>query len=609
VNTFLIELQRRSVFKVGGAYLATAWLIVQIVGHVGPILEFPFWVPRFVLGILALGFPVALVLAWIYELTDQGLRKTAEVDLRADLRPAFGRTLNVILIASLTMAVGYFFWESRIATERPEAGLIDSVAVLPFRDFSPSQDQAHFAEGMAEELLNALSRLPDLKVAGRNSAFTLAADAPDLRVVGERLGVSHLLMGSVRTAGSRLRVSAQLVRAHDGLQVWSRVFDREAADVFAVQDEIAELVVEALHVGSEAESQIDLRQRPRTADMHAYDRYLMGRYQLALRTAQSLESAVLHFREAIEHDGAFSPAWSGLAMALVVSPYYSTVADPMTLATEVKAAAQTAMDLDPDNGEAHAVLGTALLIFDRAWEPAAELLRRAVRLHPHDATIVNLYGDYLYTVGDYRSALHYETLAAELEPLSPHNHHELALVLDFLARHEEAIERERLALRLSPDFGNAWIALVRMLIDANRFEEARRLIGDREQVTAPTTTLQLRALLLAAEGDRDGALQLAESALDAWLDDPGSVTQFAFLFALLGNDAKAAGLVEAAYRQRDPILVSPLYFFLPEDWRGMPLLQRSLAQPELVQLFALRRSFIAAGHGRLRAPRTEPGSL
>lgn len=599
MSTLLTELQRRSVFKVGAAYLATAWLVVQVIGHLGPILEFPAGVPRFALGILALGFPVALVLAWIYELTDQGLRKTEEVDRDASLRPAFGRTLNVILIATLTMAVGYFFWESRIAGDGRSPGAIEMIAVLPFRDLSPDQDQAYFAEGMAEELLNSLSRLADLKVAGRVSSFSFGADSPDLRAIGERIGVSHVLMGSVRTAGSRLRVSAQLVRARDGLQLWSHVFDREAADVFAVQDEIAGLVVQALLTGTVADARADPATRSRTENMQAYDRYLMGRYQLSRRSGPALEAAVRHFREAIELDRGFASAWSGLAMALVITPYYATVSDAAALAVEVTAAAQTAIELDQNNGEAHAVLGTALLIFDRAWSPAAELLGRAARLHPHDSTIVNLYGDYLYIVGDYQSALHYESLAAELEPLLPSNQHELALVLDLLGRHEEAIEREQLALRLDPRFGNARAALARMLTNAGRFEEARRLISESEPAMGTVATLRSQALLRAAEGDRDGALRLVEAAISANPEEEAQrATSIAHLFAWLGQDATAAALVEAAYVKRDPILVSPLYFFLPEDWPGMPLLQRALAQPELVRLFELRRGFLAEGRGR-----------
>ena len=598
MSRFLGELQRRSVFKVGAAYLATAWLVVQVLGHVGPILEFPLWVPRFVLGVLALGFPVALVLAWIYELTDQGLKRTEEVDRDADLRPAFGRTLNVILVASLTLAVGYFFWESRIADQVRDEGGIESIAVLPFRDLSPASDQAHFAEGMAEELLNALSKLPDLKVAGRTSAFSFSAEGADPRAVAERLGVSHVLTGSVRTAGTRLRVSAQLVRTRDGLQIWSHAFDREVTDVFAVQDEIAGLVAKALERGPEANGEVDLQPRARTANMRAYDQYLMGRFHLARRTAPALDSAVRHFREAISHDPAFSPAWSGLAMALVVSPYYSPVSDALELYAEVRAAAQVAIELDANNGEAHAVLGTAVMIFDRDWDAAAELLHRAVTLHPHDATIVNLYGDYHYIVGDYVSALHYEGLAAELEPLSAHNQHELALVLDFLGRHEEAIQREELAIRLSPEFGNARATLVRMLISAGRLEEARQMLADHEQALGPVHALLASVLLLAAEGDRQGARRKADETLRTLGDGLGFPTPRAFLYARLGEDATAAGLVDQAYLGRDPILVSPLYFFLPEDWPDMPLLQRSLSQGELVPLFELRRRFAAQGRGR-----------
>jgi adenylate cyclase len=607
VSTLLGELQRRSVFKVGAAYLATAWLVVQVIGHIGPILELPAWVPRFVLGILALGFPVALVLAWIYELTDQGLRRTEEVDRNADLRPGFGRTLNVILVASLTLAVGYFFWESRIANQGQDEGRIESIAVLPFRDLSPAADQAHFAEGMAEELLNALSRLPDLKVAGRTSAFSFSAEGADPHAVAERLGVSHVLTGSVRTAGSRLRVSAQLVRTRDGLQIWSHAFDREVTDVFAVQDEIAGLVVEALQRGPAADGQVELRPSARTANMRAYDQYLMGRFHLARRTAPALDSAVHHFREAISHDPAFSPAWSGLAMALVVSPYYSPVTDPRGLFAEVQAAAQVAIELDANNGEAHAVLGTAMMIFDRAWEAAAELLHRAVTLHPHDATIVNLYGDYLYNVGDYLSALHYEGLAAELEPLSAHNQHELALVLDFLGRHDEAIQREELAIRLSPEFGNARASLVRMLSGAGHLEEARQVLAGHEQALGPVNALLASVLLLEAEGDRGGARQRLDEALGAMPDGLGFPTLRAFLYARLGEDAAAAGLVDRAYLGGDPILVSPLYFFLPEDWPDMPLLQQSLSRPDLVQLFELRRAFVAQGRGRTRSWNSDSG--
>ncbi len=601
------ELQRRSVFKVGVTYLASAWLLLQLIGEIGPILEFPEWFPRVALLVVALGFVVAVVLAWIFELTDQGLRTTTEMDRDVTLRPAFGRTLNVLLVASLTLALGYFIWESRFQKATPTTSRVDSIAVLPFKDLSPAGDQVYFAEGMAEEILNVLSRLPDLKVAGRTSAFAAGRADRDLQSIAAELGVSHMLLGSVRTSGSQLRITAQLVKADDGFQVWSHTFDRELTDVFAVQDDIAALVSQA--VRGEDGTASELPQRTRTASMAAYDQYLLGRYHLAFRTGDALERATSHLRAAIEQDPGYAPAWSALAMALVVSPYYSRVDNPQALAQEVRDAARKAIDLDVNNGEAHAVLGTALVIFERDWLSAAEMLQRAVALQPNDATIANLYGDYLYVIGDFESALRYETLAAELDPLLAANQHELALVLNFLGRLEEAVERERLAVRLSPEFGNAWSALARMLLESGLDAETSSLLEQHRDALGQRAALRLEARLLINQGDPDGARELIESSLSGDLSQEGSLTHEAFLFALLGDDERAAELVTLSYERRDPILVSPLYFFLPEDWPGMPQLQAALLRGELVALFDLRRHHIAAGSGRAAqamAPKIAP---
>lgn len=600
MSTFFKELQRRNVFKVGVAYLASAWLLLQLIGEIGPILQFPEWVPRVALSVVALGFIVAVALAWIFELTDRGLRTTTELDRDATLRPAFGRTLNVVLVASLTLALGYFIWESRFK-DAASTSRVDSIAVLPFKDLSPTGDQAYFAEGMAEEILNVLSHLPELKVAGRTSAFAAGRADRDLRSIAAELGVTHILQGSVRTSGTRMRVTAQLVEASEGFQVWTRTFDRELTDVFAVQDDIASLVSRA--VGGEGGTASALPQRIRTASMAAYHQYLLGRYHLALRTEEAVEVAIAHLRDAIAQDPGYAPAWSALAMALVVSPYYMRIDDPLALAREVRDAAQTAIDLDADNGEAHAVLGTALVIFERDWSLAAEKLQRAVALQPNDATIANLYGDYLYVIGDFQSALRYETLAAELEPLLASNQHEVALVLDFLGRFEEAVERERLVVRLSPEFANAWSALARMLLEAGQEAEASRVLENREVVLGDRAALRLKARLLMMRGDPEAARALIEGSVSGDARQQASLTHEAFLFALLGDDARATELVVLSYQRRDPILVSPLYFFLPEDWPGMPRLQAALERGELVELFDLRRRHIAAGRGRA-APAT-----
>lgn len=602
-SRFFKELQRRNVSKVAVTYLASAWLLLQLIGEIGPILQLPDWLPRVALLVVAIGFIVAVVLAWIFELTDQGLRTTSEMDHDATLRPAFGRTLNVVLVASLTLALAYFIWESRFKDATSMAtSRVDAIAVLPFKDLSPAGDQVYFAEGMAEEILNVLSRLPDLKVAGRNSAFAAGRGDRDLKSIAAELGVSHILVGSVRTSGSQLRITAQLVKADDGFQVWSRTFDRELTDVFAVQDDIASLVSQA--VRGEGGIASELPQRTRTASMAAYDQYLLGRYYLAFRTGEALERAIAHLRAAIEQDPGYAPAWSALAMALVISPYYTRVDDPQALSREVRDAAQRAIDLDAGNGEAHVVLGTALVIFERDWSQAAEMLQRAVALQPNDATIANLYGDYLYVIGDFESALRYEALAAEMDPLLASNQHEMALVLNFLGRFDEAVERERVAVRLSPEFGNAWSALARMLLESGLDTEVSQLLEQHRDVLSHRAALRLEARLLINRGDPDGARELIESSLSGDIPQEGSLTHEAFLFALLGDDARAAELVSLSYEGRDPILVSPLYFFLPEDWPGMPQLQASLVRGELVALFDLRRQHIAAGRGRAASAMT-----
>jgi len=479
IERFFSELRRRNVVRVALAYLAFSWLAIQAIGEIGPILGLPDWVSRLALLVLALGFGVSLVLAWAYELTNKGIRTTAEVDADASLRRSNPHLLNYVIIGALTLALGYFVWESRFADEA-EQGEPQSIAVLPFRDLSAQGDQQYFADGVAEELINALSRIPGLRVAGRTSAFALRGGEERPQEVGEKLGVTHLLEGSVRSDGERLRVTARLVKAEDGFQVWSHEFEGGLSDVFAVQDEISGMVAEGLKLHLQAKPGESLPQVPATADLNAYNDYLLGRYHLARRTADSLPRALSLFRAATRSDPAYAPAWAALATTLVVSPYYLPVESPAQLAESARRAAMRAIDIDPDNAEAWSALGTVHMIFERDWQAAQETFARAVALRPNDAGTANLYGDYLYNVGDYVGALEYESLAAR---------------------------------------------------------------GLADRVLADTRTQSL------------------------------PLTPVAHLFAKLGDDAQAAERVSEAHAAGDPILGSPLYFFLPEDWPQLPQLQ------------------------------------
>lgn len=598
MNRFISELRRRNVVRVGLAYLAVAWLIIQLVGEIGPILELPTWIPKLVLGLLSVGFVITLVLAWVYELTNKGLKRTEEVDRDESLHSEYGRQLNYIIIGALTLALSYFIWESRLSDRTPEDSRPDSIAVLPFRDMSPNGDQEYFADGMAEELLGALSKIRGLKVAGRTSSFAFKNRDEDLRSIAEQLGVTHILEGSVRTAGTQLRVTAQLINAEDGFQLWTREFDGDLTAVFEVQDEIAGLVVEGLrlHLG-------DGRHSPpptivSTTDIDAYDKYLQGRFYLARRTAESMDTAENAFRAAIAIDPSFAPAYSAMATTLAVLPYYRGIEDPRALAEEAKTFARRAIELDDNNSEAYAALGVVLLFFERNWRDAAEAFNRAVEIHPYDAGNNNFYGDYLYAIGDFKGAEVYEKRAAELEPLSAANQHELALVYGFLGRWDEAIALEKRALELDPEFRNAWMALTRMLFESGRTEELASVIDTHGQDIGERSSLWIKSRLSISNGDLALATAYADDVLTLAVEGDHSLVPAALLYAHMNADEQAAKLLATAHRRSDPILTSPLYFFLPEDWPGLPKVRQVLETPDMAELFDLRRANAAAGKGR-----------
>ncbi len=596
---FINELKRRNVVRVALAYLAVAWVVIQLVGEIGPILNLPEWLPRLILGLLGLGFLISVILAWIYELTDKGVKRTEEMDRDASLHSKYDRQLNYVVIGALTLALSYFVWESRFSVAPPATKALDSIAVLPFTDMSPGHDQEYFADGMAEELLNALSRIPGLKVTGRSSSFAFKNRDVDLRSIAQQLGVTHILEGSVRTSGNQLRVTAQLINAEDGFQLWTQEFDGDLSDIFVVQDEISNQVVAGLklHIGSSGSA--GLPKFPKTGNMQAYDEYLLGRFHLARRTPQSILQANNAFRAAIKGDPNYSPAYSALAITLAVTPYYRGVESLPDLAAEAKDMALKAIAMDEQNSEAFAALGFITLGFDRDWNTAAESLARAVDLHPNDAVNANFYGDFLYTIGDYQLAEIYEKRAAELNPLSAANQHELALVYHLMGRWQDAIELEKMALQLNPDFRNARSSLARMLLESGQYEELDELLVAHDESIGEQSALWIKAKLDILAGNHDSALLKTDRLLQLRREKGQSQVSVGMLYALLKKDEIASELLEKAYTDGDPILISPLYFFLPEDWPGLPMVQQALNKPDLVELFNLRRANISAGKGRV----------
>jgi TolB-like protein len=600
VTNLFAEFKRRNVIRAALAYMAAAWLIAQFVTVLGDLVTLPAWIGPAVLAILGAGFIVVVILAWMYELTGQGFKTEAEIEADPSLVRVPARYLEYVTIGLLTIALGYFIWESRFHSEAGAAGDAISVAVLPFQDLSPGNDQAWFATGMADELMNALIRISGLRVAGRRSVASFDPARQSLSEFAASVGVSHVLDGSVRTANNRIRVSAQLVRAADGFNVWSQVFDEQLTDIFEIQDRISEGVIIGLelHIGGSGEH-LPTPASERSTDFESYEAYLQGRYYLSRRTAADLEKAIAYFEESLRIEPDRSHTHSGIAAVYAFMPYYSQLRPGEEIAALAKGHATTAISLDPRNAEAHSILGLIHMNAERDWAKAESALARAYEFGAGDADILNVYGDYFYAVGDYASAEEMEGAAARLEPLSAIHQLEVGLVHAFRGQFAKAIQQAELAIKLNSELQNSWWQLCRSYIYSGDLAAASEVLQQNEDALGARYAARVRALLAARQDERAALQAIAADEERVFLETGGSPTIVAFLFALAGDDANASSYVERAFGTNDPILISPMYFFLPEDWNGLRRLQEALDKPGLRELYDLRRRHIVDGTGRV----------
>lgn len=399
---FVEELKRRNVFKVATAYAIAGWIIIQVTDTVFPRLGFPDWTITLIIIMVLIGLPISLIIAWAFELTPDGLQKSDEVDITESVTSSTGKKLNGIIIASLGVLVvlllseRIFFAESTLLDRDTLNVETASIAVLPFVNMSDDQSNEYFSDGLSEELLNGLAKLEGLQVAGRTSSFQYKGSNPDLRDVGTALGVKHILEGSVRKAGNRVRVTAQLIQAEDGFHLWSETYDRElsATEVFDIQEEITRKVVVELKVRllPEEEENIAL---VLTQDIEAYNAYLEANQLLTTRQADDIELAIDRFKEAIRIDPTFAKAHSRLAFAYYL--LWSNGNFPLEEAKElVRDYGEKALFLDGNDGDAYRALGSYYTSFEVNYEKAENALLRATELMPNNAmaknSLVVLYG-------------------------------------------------------------------------------------------------------------------------------------------------------------------------------------------------------------------------
>jgi TolB-like protein len=442
------------------------------------------------LAVLA-GFPLALVLAWNFRVSPEGLERTREAttDEIAEIvaQPAARRWPSGV---AAFLGLALFFVGTWLALFRDAVPADASVAVLPFVDMSPARDQEYFADGVAEEILNALVRVPEMRVASRTSAFAYKGAAKDLREIGEELGVGAVLEGSVRQDSGRVRVTAQLIDVRTGFHIWSETFTREQRDIFAIQDEIARAIAGALRVSllpARAEAAMI---EPVTASMDAYDEYLRGRFELHRRTPESMLAAVDHFDRAVQLDEEFAPAWAGLGLTYGLLPFY-TEAVPFEIAEEkARTAAERAVALDPELPSAHAAAGQAL-----AFGPErAAAFRRAITLDPKYAEAHQWLGETLAQMGFHEEAVRESRLAVELDSMSRAANLDYGRTLERARRFEEAAAQFRKMIARDPTWPSAWGNLANVYIHMGAYDSAEAAIEQSAQIHPLWKGLEERAL-------------------------------------------------------------------------------------------------------------------
>ena len=562
---FLNELRRRNVGRVAILYLVVCWLILEPVHVIFHMLEVPVWANRLVVMLMVLGFPAVTIFAWVYEVTPDGLKPTTEVPHGQSIRRQTARRIDRAIIAVLAVALVYFvvdkFWLSIHAkTEQAAAPVVSglgvatpaataisdkSIAVLPFVDMSEKKDQEYFADGIAEEVLDRMAKVPGLKVVGRASSFQFKGKSTDPAGVGAALGVAYLLEGSVRKEGGRVRVAAQLVEARTGAQRWSDHFDSDVIDVLNVQDTIAAEITRALRIAVE----VDTTPRASVKSPEALDAYLRGLQSYDRFTQEGLEAAVANFQQALTLDPTFAPAADGLAKAYVWIGEQAW--SPSRVAFErAREAALLAQRLDPKSASAHVSMAEVHMMYDWDWAGADRELQQAFALGPRGTYGVQVASELAAVRGQWDEARQLAIEAIELDPLSADPQASIGWEIYMRSgRLAEAEQSLRRALEISPNYGAGHYFLGEILMLQGHHDAA---LAEYQKEKLDDGQLEGLAMSYFAVGRKaESDAKLAEAIRQNATDWPSGI---AAVYAFRGEKDRAFEWLDRAYETRDAIL-------------------------------------------------------
>jgi adenylate cyclase len=598
--SFVNELKRRNVFRVAIAYLAGAWLLTEVAGTLFPAFGIPDWGVRFVVIVLALGFVPALIISWAYELTPEGLKREKEVVREVSISHFTAKRLDKITIGLIAMALVFIladrFWMSPRHTEQSVDSTVvvtdnaqtsepestepqyppNSIAVLPFVNMSDDAGNEYFSEGLSEELLNLLVKIPQLRVAARTSSFSYKGKDTRIAQIGEELNVDHVLEGSVRKSGNRIRITAQLSKTDDGFHLWSQTYDRTLDDIFVTQDEIAAAVVDALRVALLGALPV---QRP--TDPEVYSLYLHGNYLLNLSGKVNIQKAMEAFQQALAIDPEYAPAWSGLHLSYSFLIGYGVLSRDEGVELAM-GALDKALEIDDKLASAWAGIAYLKRSYFWDWEGARAASEKALRLEPNNVSAIGTAASIASTFGQLDKAIELFERNVELDPLRLSSLNALANRYRAVGRFDEALTAYNKVLALNPEYPDMHLSIAVTYLQMARPERALT-----EMIGLPDSA-GLRQIRSAAFFDL-GRFAEAQTILDEFLESPSEKNpmRIAVMYALRGENDDAFKWLEMALEKRDP----GLSFIL---WNGaLVRLSDDPRYPVFLEKMGLRKAWEA----------------
>ncbi len=574
-----VELKRRNVVRVAVAYAIATWLTLQLTEVLMSLLSLPEWVGKLVLLLLVVGFPLTLFLAWAFELTPEGIKKEKDVDRSESVTHVTGRKLDFVIIGVLAIAVLYFvvekfIWPSEMAPESSADASVaapqateKSIAVLPFVNMSEESGNEYFADGLSEELLNMLVKIPELRVAARTSSFSFKGKDLKISEIAHELNVSHVLEGSVRKSGNKVRITAQLIKADDGFHLWSETFDRTLDDIFVVQDEIASEVAQALEMTLMGKSQAD-----RMIDPEAYALYLKGLHFTLQRGAENYKKSEEALLQAIELDPGYAEAWATLAMNYFDQTRFKlkTREDGAALARK---AIGRAKSLDPDLGIVWGVDSYLKKSLDWDWGAAQAAINKAYELEPKNKPVSIWRGAMASSLGKLDDAVELYEQGLLNDPLNLSHHSALGIAYTKVHRYDKAIEIFEKQIELKPDYYWAHFNLGKSYLFRGDAEQALLEIRKNPENVFRHAGLVMAYSTLGREAE-------AEVALKRLVSDYGAQNPFwiAEAYSWRGQKDEAFEWLEKAFMQRSIglsyVLGNNVLYSLTDDARWTELLKK-----------------------------------